>query len=87
MIYRRALNKRDYYYYHHTGDLTPPRRVVSSSSFEADSDAESSTWNQVLVDEIDLLHAAEQGTRVMNRTECRVAHLNDGLYNSLQIYA
>ncbi|VDN17245.1 unnamed protein product [Gongylonema pulchrum] len=46
----------------------------------ADSSQEENDWSRVLVDEVDILHAAEQGSRISNRSECRLSfmHREDG---------
>lgn len=68
-----------------TGDTWIPQRVVSDVEEFGDISHDENGWNRVLVDEVDILHAVEQGSRIINRSECRLTYMHQGmlLYLSL----
>ncbi|VDK74396.1 unnamed protein product [Litomosoides sigmodontis] len=53
-------------------DTWIPQRGVDDNEEFGDISHGENGWNRVLVDEVDILHAVEQGTRIVNRSECRL---------------
>lgn len=58
---------------------TPAQSRILDSSLSENSHEVNGWNNRILVDEVDILHAVEQGARLANRTECRLSHLHGGM--------
>ncbi|EFO23811.1 hypothetical protein LOAG_04677 [Loa loa] len=58
------------------GDTWIPQRVVDDVEEFGDILHDENGWNRVLVDEVDILHAFEQGSRIVNRSECRLSYMH-----------
>uniref|UniRef100_A0A0R3RRN0 Chromo domain-containing protein n=1 Tax=Elaeophora elaphi TaxID=1147741 RepID=A0A0R3RRN0_9BILA len=59
-----------------SGDTWIPQRVVDDVEELGDISYDENGWNRVLVDEVDILHAVEQGSRIINRSECRLSYMH-----------
>ncbi|KAK6108602.1 hypothetical protein QQG55_32700 [Brugia pahangi] len=57
-------------------DTWIPQRVVDDVEEFGDISHDENGWNRVLVDEVDILHAVEQGSRIVNRSECRLSYIH-----------
>ncbi|VDN03265.1 unnamed protein product [Thelazia callipaeda] len=68
---RGRINRRDLYMMGCRSDSFNPARMADDGEF-GDFSQDENCWNRILVDEVDILHAAEQGARVVNRSECRL---------------
>lgn len=62
------------------GDTWIPHRVVDDVEEFGDISHDENSWNRVLVDEVDILHAVEQGSRIVNRSECRLSYMHRGIF-------
>ncbi|VDK66566.1 unnamed protein product [Onchocerca ochengi] len=58
------------------GDTWISQRVVDDVEEFGDISQDENGWNRVLVDEIDILHAVEQGSKIVNRSECRLSYMH-----------
>ncbi|KAL3985548.1 hypothetical protein ACH3XW_39075 [Acanthocheilonema viteae] len=58
------------------GDTWIPQRMVDDVEEFGDISHSENGWNRVLVDEIDILHAVEQRSRIVNRSECRLTYMH-----------
>lgn len=62
-----------------SGDTWIPQRVVDDVEEFGEISRNENGWNRVLVDEVDILHAVEQGSRIVNRSECRLNYMHRGM--------
>lgn len=62
-----------------------PQRVVDDVEQFGDISHDKNGWNRVLVDEVDILHAVEQGSRIVNRSECRLNYMHQGMFLCLEL--
>lgn len=66
-------------------DTWIPQRGADDIEEFGDISHSENGWNRVLVDEVDILHAVEQGTRIVNRSECRLNYMHRGMVYMFQI--
>uniref|UniRef100_A0A915PLM6 Uncharacterized protein n=1 Tax=Setaria digitata TaxID=48799 RepID=A0A915PLM6_9BILA len=60
-----------------SGGTWIPQRVMDDNIEEfGDISQDENGWNRILVDEVDILHAVEQGSRIVNRSECRFSYMH-----------
>ncbi|CAG9536094.1 unnamed protein product [Cercopithifilaria johnstoni] len=57
-------------------DTWIPQRVVDDVEEFGDISHGQDGWNRILVDEVDILHAVEKRSRIVNRSECRLIYMH-----------
>ncbi|VDO39989.1 unnamed protein product, partial [Onchocerca flexuosa] len=59
-----------------SGDTWISQRVIDDVEEFGDISHDENGWNRILVDEVDILHAVEQGSKIFNRSECRLSYMH-----------